>query len=138
MAEEPAGTLVRLMDSELTLADPEDDLRGRLVVDSNGEEVGSVEDLMIDETERRARFLQVGSGGFLGIGEKRQLIPVDAIVRTDADTVYLSKDRHHVAGAQYYDPTVAVDRGYYADLYNYWGYTPFWIPGYTYPRYPIG
>ncbi len=136
MSEEPTGTLVRLADTDLTLADPDDDLRGRQVVDSNGEDVGTVDGLMIDEAERRARFLEVGSGGFLGLGEKRQLIPVDAIVRADADTVYISKDRHHVGAAQYYDPSVVVDRGYYADLYAYWGYTPFWSPDYTYPYRP--
>jgi sporulation protein YlmC with PRC-barrel domain len=133
MADEPKGTLVRLEDTGLTVAEPGDDVRGRQVVDSNGDEIGRVEWLMIDESERRVRFLEVGSGGFLGLGEKRQLIPVEAITRVEEDTVHIGKERGHVAGAPVYDPSVVTEPQYYEDLYGYWNYPPFWHTGYRYP-----
>jgi hypothetical protein len=41
----------------------------------------SVEDLYIDRQEREVRFLEVGAGGFLGIGEGRFLVPVEAVTK---------------------------------------------------------
>ncbi|TCC47518.1 PRC-barrel domain containing protein [Kribbella capetownensis] len=123
-----AQTLVRLMDVGLEVADPSDDLRGRSVVDRNGDEVGTVDGLIIDETERRARFLEVGSGGFLGLGEKRQLVPVEAITRVDDDVVHISAERSRVAGGPVYDPAVVPERRYYEEVYGYYDFPPFWGP----------
>jgi sporulation protein YlmC with PRC-barrel domain len=63
---EKTATLVRLSDTELTVADPAADMRNRKVVDRDGEEIGEVDDLLIDAPEKRVRFLEVASGGFLG------------------------------------------------------------------------
>ena len=41
--------------------------------------MGSVEDFYVDTEERKVRFLEVGAGGFLGLGEKRFLIPVEDV-----------------------------------------------------------
>lgn len=127
------GTIVRLDDTTLMLADPADDVRGWKVVDSNGDEVGDVEGLMIDEAERRVRFLEVGSGGFLGIGEKKRLIPVEAIARIEDDRIHLGHERGHVAAAPAYDPELVTEKRYYEDLYGYWDYPPYWTPGAMYP-----
>lgn len=126
--ENAAHTLVRLADVGLELADPADDVRGRNVVDRNGDEVGTVDGLIIDEGERRVRFLEVGSGGFLGLGEKRQLVPVEAISRVDEDAVQISSDRTRVAGGPVYDPDVVPGRHYFEDVYSYYDCSPFWGP----------
>jgi sporulation protein YlmC with PRC-barrel domain len=133
---DPTGTLVRLDDVDLTLADPGDDLRGRTVIDRNGDEVGTVDSLLIDEDERRVRFLEVGSGGFLGLGEKKRLVPVDAITRVDDDRVHIATDRDRVAGAPMYDPEVVPQRHYLEDVYGYYDTPPYWGPGYFYPGWP--
>ncbi|HWD78419.1 MAG TPA: PRC-barrel domain-containing protein [Kribbella sp.] len=126
-----AHTLVRLADVALEVADPADDVRGRKVVDRNGDEVGKVDGLIIDESERRVRFLEVGSGGFLGLGAQKQLVPVEAVVRVVEDTVQIAPERTHVAGAPAYDPDIEPERTYYEDIYGYYGYPPFWG---TFPR----
>ena len=72
--------LVRLGDSDFVPQNPEDDVRGKAVYDAEGQRIGSVGDLYIDRQEREVRFLEVGAGGFLGIGEKRFLVPVEAVV----------------------------------------------------------
>lgn len=132
MAEEQQRSLVRLKDTDLTVT-PDDDIRGRTVLDPDGEDLGTVDALLIDDAEQRVRFLEVGSGGFLGIGEKKRLIPVDAVVRVD-DEVRVDVTRQTIAGGPAYDPEVVeYSPDYYGDLYGYYGYAPYWAPGYVYP-----
>jgi sporulation protein YlmC with PRC-barrel domain len=121
-------TLVRLEDVALEVADPADDVRGRKVVDSNGDEVGKVDGLIIDEAERAVRFLEVGSGGFLGLGEHKRLVPVEAITGVDQDAVHISPERTHVAGGPAYDPDIELARRDYDDVYRYYAYPPFGGP----------
>ena len=134
-AHDATATLRRLGDSNLTVAFPDEDVRGRSVVDRHGEEVGTVSDLIIDERDAKVRFLEVASGGVLGLGETKVLIPVDAVIRVADDAVRVDQAREHVAGAPRYDPTLA-GRPYWEDLYGYYGYGPYWAPGYVYPAYP--
>ena len=135
MSSADKATLMKMGDANLTVADPAEDVRGRTVLDRSGDAIGEVDDLMIDERAAKVRFLQVASGGFLGIGEKHVLLPVDAITRIDADHVHIDKTREHVAGAPDYQPDL-VDRSYYDSLYGYYGYGPYWGAGYVYPPYP--
>jgi len=85
--------LARLGDSGFVPANPEDDLRGKDVYDPHGQRMGSVEDLYIDRQEREVRFLEVGAGGFLGIGERRFLVPVEAVTKVSEDRVIVEPDR---------------------------------------------
>ena len=134
------ATLVRLSDTDFTVADAAEDIRDRKVVDRDGEELGEVDDLLIDEHEKRVRFLEVASGGFLGLGKTKFLIPVEAITRISDDTVYVNQTRQHITGAPPYDPDLihreASEGSYYGDVYRYYGYPPYWGPGYVYPPYP--
>lgn len=136
MSDTPNVSIVDLSDTDLTLADKYDDVRGRTVMDREGNEVGDVDGLLIDEDERRVRFLRVGSGGFLGIGEKKRLLPVDVIARVD-DKVHIDRTREDVAGSPEYDPELTEEETLpYGDFYGYYGVAPFWYPGYAYPLYP--
>ena len=127
-----SATLRKLSDSNLTVAFPDEDVRGRTVLDRSEEEIGEVDDLIIDDREAKVRFLQVASGGFLGIGEDKFMLPVDAITRITDDAVHIDRTRGQVAGAPRYDPAV-VRHDYWNDLY---GYPPYWAPGYVYPPFP--
>lgn len=69
------GTLYRLGETDQTVADPAADVRGRTVVDRHGEEVGRVDDLLVDDRENRVRFPRVGERGLLGIGRTHYLGP---------------------------------------------------------------
>jgi sporulation protein YlmC with PRC-barrel domain len=137
---EKAAALMRLSDTELTVADPAEDIRDRTVVDRNGEEIGRVDDLLIDAHEKRVRFLEVASGGFLGLGRTKVLLPVEALTRISEDTVYVNQTRQHIAGAPRYDPDLihqeAGEESYYGEVYRHYSYPPYWDPGYVYPPYP--
>ena len=107
--------LIRLGDSDFVPANPEDDVRGKDVYDAEGQRIGSVGDLYIERKEREVRFLEVGAGGFLGVGEKRFLVPVEAVVEVTEDRVTIEPDRtERVAGPSPFDtkvaPPTAVDR----------------------------
>ena len=136
MANIGTATVHKLSDSKLTVADNAEDVRGRKVLDKAGKDVGTVDDLMIDDRESKVRFLLVASGGFLGLGNTNVLIPVDAITRVTADAVYIDHTREHVAGGPGYDPEMVTDVGHLESVYDHYGYRPYWTPGYMYPLYP--
>ena len=131
--------LVSMNDAALTPKDPAEDVRGRTVVDVDGKDIGRVEDLMLDEDESRVRFLQVGAGGFLGLGERKFLIPVDVISGIDDDNVHVDRSREHIIAAPAYDPALVQDDSLdlWERAYAHYGYAPYWAEGYMYPGYPF-
>lgn len=118
------------------MASPDEDVRHRKVKDRHGEDIGNVDDLMIDTDESRVRFLVVGSGGFLGIGKDKTFIPVDAITSITDEEVRIDQTREYVAGTPAYDPDLVDQTPYFEDVYGYYGFGSFWGPGYVYPAYP--
>jgi sporulation protein YlmC with PRC-barrel domain len=131
--------LVRIDDTELTLARTEDDVRGATVTGSDGEEIGKVASLYVDEPDRRVRLLDVESGGLLGLGAQHRLIPVDAVVEVSNDRVVIGRTRAEIAAAPGYDPDLKELQPLddLDDVYGYYGMTPFWVPGYRYPGFPF-
>lgn len=130
------ATLIELRAEPITLADPNMDIRGRAIVDRDGEEVGHVDDLLVDQDERKVRFIKVRSGDFLGLGGKTFLVPIDAITRIDEDRVHVDQARDHVGGGPEYDPEIVVKGApEYERVYRHYGYAPFWMSGYAYPAF---
>ncbi|MEO6579467.1 MAG: PRC-barrel domain-containing protein [Candidatus Limnocylindria bacterium] len=120
--------LSRLHDIAQTVAGSDEDIRGRMVKDKNGQDIGKIEHLLIDDAEHKVRFMEVAAGGLLHLGETKSFIPVEAITRITDDGVHIGPTREHVAGAPRYDPDlVAADTGsvsgnYFYNLYPYYGY----------------
>lgn len=137
MADAPEGsTLLKLGDTDLTVAEPQADVRGRKVVDAEEEEIGRVDDLLVDDAETRVRMLQVKHGGFLGIGAEHFLVPVDAVTAVTEDAVHIDRDRSQLTDVPGYDPTIGTKAEYYDDVYGWWGYPAYWAPGYLDSGYP--
>ncbi|GAA2124825.1 PRC-barrel domain-containing protein [Streptomyces synnematoformans] len=128
--------LKRISDSQQVLTAAADDVRGRKVIDRTGNEIGKVRDLLVDEGEHRVRFLLLEHGGFLGIGERKSYVPVEAVADVTENRVHIDRTGEQVADAPRYDPEL-VDWGeYYERVYSHYGYPPFWGPGYVYPPFP--
>lgn len=127
------ATLYTLGDRGQTVDRSANDVRGREVRDKDGEGLGKVADLLVDDREEKVRFLLVEHGGFLGFGEKKTLIPVDAVTKITAHEVFVDQSRDRVAAAPGYDPDLVDDRSYHSSLYGYYGYAPYWGAGYMYP-----
>lgn len=134
---EGLAKLVRMSDAHEMVADPAEDIRGRKVHDADGNDIGRVDDLLIDEVEHKVRLLRVEHGGILGFGATPSFVPVDAIVRITDDVVHINESGERVAGAPPYDPELVSQDKYYEELYGYYGYPPFWGIGYVYPGYPF-
>jgi hypothetical protein len=116
-------TLKKLQDLDRTVAIAADDIRGRMVKDKDGNDLGRIDGLLVDAAGQKVRFMEVASGGILGLGQTKSLIPVEAITRVTEDEVYISHTREHVAGAPAYDPKlVREDSAYLSGLCPYYGY----------------
>lgn len=137
MPADQQPTLIDLDDGDLKLENPTDDIRGRNAFDRHGDKIGDIDGLVVDEDERKVRFIRIGSGGILGIGETKRLVPVDAITRISDNEVHIDRSKEHVAESSPYDPKVLKTSDFYKGLYGYYGYGTFWSPGYVYPYPPM-
>jgi sporulation protein YlmC with PRC-barrel domain len=116
-------TLEKLRDLGETVSSSDEDIRGRMVKDKDGRDLGTIEGLLVDAAGGKVRFVEVASGGFLGFGERKSLIPVEAITKITDHEVSISHTREHVAGAPPYDPDlVRINTDYVSGLYPYYGY----------------
>lgn len=119
--------LVRLSDSDFHLEAPEQDIRGLDVYDPDGDQIGSVKDLYVDEAERKVRFLNISGGGFLGIGEKQLMLPVEAVTDVGEDRVTIEQGKKTVMDSPPFDTDLvhpATD--YQREVYGYYGYPYPW------------
>ena len=117
--------LVRLSDSGLVPEDLTQDVRGLDVYDRDGDQIGTVDDLYADAEERKVRFLDVSAGGFLGLGEKCFLVPVEAVGEVCKDgVVVVDQGRRKVAGSPPFDAEVVPQPSYQREVYEYYGYLP--------------
>src|SRR5215208_4977981 len=86
--------LVRMGESDFVAANLEDDVRDKDVYDAEGQPVGSLEDLYVDRRESaRCASWRWELGGFLWIGEKRFLVPVEAVDKVSEEWVAIEPDR---------------------------------------------
>jgi len=135
----PNAELDNLNDTDLILANPLEDIRGLKVLDKQGTEIGHVSDLFIDRAARKIRMLEVRAGGFLGLGERHFLLPVDTVTAVAKDEVRVSVTRERVDLAPAYDPKLLQlpTRPAWEPFYGYYGVSPFWGNGYMYPSIPM-
>lgn len=78
-----------------------------------------VGDLLVDDQEIKVRFLLVEHGGFLGFGETKSWISVDAVRKITKDDVLIDQSGERVAAAPGYDPDLVDDRPQQASLYSH-------------------
>ena len=123
---EPQPNLIKLSDSEdLRLREPLQNIRDLDVYDSKGEQIGSVEDLYVDQEAQFPYFLDVGAGGFLGIGKKHFLIPFEEISRHvgKEERVIVNQNRDKVLGSPELDPDEMPEVDLQRAVYAYYGYS---------------
>ena len=103
------SNLTKLSEFDLPLEEPWQDMRGLDVYDMRDQQIGSVEDLYVDREARLARCLVVSAGGFLGVGKKHFLIPVEEVSRDVVEervTVTVPKEK--VLNSPEFDLAVSV------------------------------
>ena len=99
------------------------------MLDVSGHRVGEVDDIIVDEEQRRARLLVVASGGVLGLCAHRHLVPVEEVARV-TDHVRLNHSEDAVLREENLEDAASgpID---VAAVYARYGCTPFWDPAYT-------
>jgi sporulation protein YlmC with PRC-barrel domain len=130
MTRNRPAELVRLSDTGRTVADPADDIRGRTVRDRHGDDIGKVDELLVDPSSGTVHLLRVTHGGILGFGATPSFVPVEAITGV-GEEIHIDRSRGQVAGAPRYDPQLTDEIDYYGEVYGYYGFAPFWTPGYV-------
>ena len=103
------SNLTKLSESDLPLEESWQDTRGLDVYDISDEQIGRVEDLYVYRESRLAKYLIVSAGGFLGVGKKHFLIPVEEVSRdVGEDQVRVNQNREKVLNSPEFDPDVGV------------------------------
>src|SRR5918993_5973686 len=88
------------------------ELRQRGVFDSGDRLIGHVENIYVDNHEGTFRFVDVAMGGFMGIGKKHHLVPVEAMAEEEPGSITLRVDQQTVQSAPTLgDPHAAPDEG---------------------------
>src|SRR5215211_8789917 len=113
--------LIRLRDSDLPRDATAKALLDSDVRDRDGEKIGTVKDLYVDTEEGEVRFLDVGVGGFLGLGEKHFMLPMEAVTDTSGGGVTIEQSREKVQGSPELDTKGVPEDAYLHEVYDYYG-----------------
>jgi sporulation protein YlmC with PRC-barrel domain len=105
-------------------------LKGDKVVNHKGEELGKIEEIMLDLDRGRIAYAVLSFGGFLGMGDKLFAIPWQAFsVDTVKKRLVLNTNKELLEKATGFDksnwPDMA-DPILGTKLYGYYGFKPYW------------
>jgi ribosomal 30S subunit maturation factor RimM len=116
MVQGEGSNLVKLDDFEGELDEHWQDIRGRKVIDKNGDEVGTVEELYIWEGPSTVHLVTVS-------GEERSfLIPVHTVTNVDEEAVALEVGRVKVMDSPEFDLDDVPDSETRRAAFDYYGY----------------
>ena len=95
-----------------------------------GEDLGNIEELMIDVVTGRVTYAVLSFGGMLGIGDKYFAVPWEALILdTEEECFRLNVNKELLEEAEGFDkddwPDMA-DSAWAAEIYTFYGYEPFW------------
>jgi len=108
-----------------------DTLVGNMVVNPQNEDLGTIENLMIDLDSGRVVYAVLSFGGFLGMGDKLFAIPWSALTVDSVEKRFvLDVDKKKLEDAPGFDkdnwPNMA-DRTWGAQVTTYYGARPYWL-----------
>lgn len=103
---------------------------GNPVRNAAGEDLGKIDEIMLDTGHNRIAYAVVSFGSILGMGGKLFAVPWDALtVDADEKCCVLNVDKEHLENAPGFDkdnwPTFA-DRTWGQELYTYYRLKPYW------------
>ena len=79
-------------------------LTGTSVRNAAGEDLGKIEDLMVNTASGQVDYAVVSFGGFLGIGDKLFAVPLQAFeVDTNDEELVLNESKERLEGAPGFD-----------------------------------
>lgn len=109
-------------------------LSGDRVRNSAGEDLGKIQDIMIDVSSGRVAYAVLSFGGFLGIGDKLFAVPWNALTVDEVNKeIVLDADKQMLENAPGFDkdnwPDFA-DPNWGSQIHSHYGREPYWsAPG---------
>ncbi|MGH7556707.1 MAG: PRC-barrel domain-containing protein [Gemmatimonadota bacterium] len=105
-------------------------LTGDKVVNSQGEDLGKIEEFMLDLENGRIRYAVLSFGGFLGMGDRLFAIPPEALrLDTENEQLVLDLDRSRLENAPGFDrdnwPSTH-ENDWQVEVYDFYGFAPYW------------
>lgn len=107
-------------------------INGTDVVNRDGENLGHIEDMMIDLSTGRILYTVLSFGGFLGIGNKLFAVPFESFtIDKKNEKFVLDYDKDFLENAPGFDKdnwpeTNNVD--FNTEVYSYYSVDPYWSP----------
>ncbi|SAK93313.1 PRC-barrel domain-containing protein [Caballeronia arationis] len=103
---------------------------GNTVISSDGDDVGSIKEIMLDVRQGRIAYAVMSSGGFLGIGDKLLAIPWSALtLDTDKKCFRLAATSEQVRNSPGFDkdawPSMA-EKQWASTVHQHYGREPYW------------
>ena len=109
-------------------------IMGHKVINTAGEQLGSMMELMIDLDGGLIAYAVLSFGGILGMGDKLFAIPWEALtIDTENHTFILDVDKEVLENAPGFDKdhwpdNAKYEAGWLLGVYEYYGYSPYWMP----------
>lgn len=105
-------------------------LTGEQVRNMDGEDLGKIEEIMLEAADGRIAYAVLSFGGFLGMGNKLFAVPWPALSLDPArEGLILNVDKATLEAAPGFDkddwPRFA-DRSWGTEIHSYYGYEPYW------------
>lgn len=106
-------------------------LKGDKVVNFQNEDIGKVEEIMIDIHTGRVAYVVVSFGGILGIGNKLFAVPWSSL-QVDTERKCFVMDAHkelleNAPGFDKNDWPETPNGQWFHDVYTYYGQEPYWM-----------
>ncbi len=101
-------------------------LTGNEVRNADGEDLGKIEDFMIDTATGEVNYAVLSFGGFLGIGDKLFAVPLQAMrLDTDNEAFVLDESKERLKNAPGFDKNHwpnSADEKWYNDVRSYYSF----------------
>lgn len=124
------ATTSTMMDTRAGNKVTADTITGSKVTNRNGEDLGKIEDLMLDLDRGRVSYAVLSFGGFMGMGDKLFAIPFQALKHEgDRGQFVLNVDKDRLKNAPGFDKNnwpSSADQKWGSQIHSYYGYKPYW------------
>ena len=106
-------------------------LKGEKVTNMSGDELGKIEDVMIDQEEGKIAYVVIKFGGFLGIGDKEFAIPWEALSGGQGGSPFTLKINKEILekAEGFEEGKLPSNRDQLSKTYTHYGNKPYWETG---------
>lgn len=105
-------------------------LRGDTVRNAQDEELGKIDDFMLDLANGRIRYAVLSFGGFLGLGDKLFAIPPEKLrIDPENEEIVLDVPKERLEEAPGFDKDEwpdTTDESWQREVYAYYEVRPYW------------